>query len=382
MTTPVVTMNKQKKQLVPVKGGAPASAATMLPTLWAGRGYEDFDDFERLGDKLRRQAESIEKMIEHLEERIRNHSVTQKLINGIQESLDWLSPRFEEFEEYQKMWDYWDRDELYEKLKKQRCNHKGVWVSRAIRSEIVGYQFAGVLGHSNFNPVSDEAGAIFTTCVIEAIKAARPSALALESACREIRGDVKYIKYPPKTPEWRTFLAKHEDAWGDRHPECIDLQGLKDRPQKLIEKAKQALIVQEEKARAAKIEAEAEAARREAERLAAAEAEAGRQKVEEARRNAELEEQAARRAAEAKAEAERKREMEEAIAQCVYNTGGTDALNSSSTLEGLLEINYAQFCEAESCLVAYALGVFEMRRDLCAWRRVWEHNKFGLPIWQ
>jgi hypothetical protein len=42
MTAPVVTMSKQKKQIVPV---APASPATMLPTLWAGRGYADFDDF-------------------------------------------------------------------------------------------------------------------------------------------------------------------------------------------------------------------------------------------------------------------------------------------------------------------------------------------------
>jgi hypothetical protein len=62
MTAPVITMNKQKKELVPAKGGVPASAAKMLPTLWAGRGYADFNDMEELGDKLLSQAKRLQNM--------------------------------------------------------------------------------------------------------------------------------------------------------------------------------------------------------------------------------------------------------------------------------------------------------------------------------
>jgi hypothetical protein len=67
----------------------------------------------------------------------------------------------------------------------------------------------------------------------------------------------------------RALLAKHEEAWSDRHPECFYLEDQKGELQKAIASAKQALVIQEEKAKVARAEAEAEAARRKVEEEAA-----------------------------------------------------------------------------------------------------------------
>jgi hypothetical protein len=373
MTAPVITMSKQKKELVPVKAGPPASVAKMLPTLWAGRGYEDFDDFESLGDKLLSQAARLQNVINRLEEAIGNNRVTQDHIDYVEQELakHWSSR--EDIAEYQQMWDYWEHRELYEKLKKPKYNHKEVLVNEVIKAQRVALQVAGL--YADYNLADDEAGQIRATVMVEDIKAARPSAPALESTCREVRRTENYIKFPPKVREVRELLAKHEDAWADRHPDNIDPENTKAELREVLAKAKQALIVQEEKARVA----EAELARREAERVAAAEAEAERRKVEQARRNAELEELNARRVA----EAEGQRATEAAIALCVENHGGTAALNShSAALEGLLgSLDASQYTGADVYRVSYALGVFEMRRELRAWEQAWARNRFGLPIW-
>jgi hypothetical protein len=236
MNARIVAMSK-KKELVPV------SAAKMLPTLWAGRGYADFDDFEGLGETLVHQVRSIEKIAEQLEEAIEKGNVTQRHIDIAEEALaSWRWSDSADFEEYKQMFKYWERDELYQKLKKPKCDHLGGLVSYAIKDEVVGWHVAGLLANSSFNPASAEAGQIFTTTLIEEIKRARPSASAIESTCREIRRSEKFIKYPPKIPEVLALLLKHEKAWSDRNPESssVDLEYSKDELREVVARAKQA----------------------------------------------------------------------------------------------------------------------------------------------
>jgi hypothetical protein len=395
MTAPVITMNKQKKELVQVKGGIPASAAKMLPTLWADRGYADFNDMEELGDKLLSQATRLQNMTDQLEEAIGNYRLTQKHIDHVEAMLAderrWGAR--EEFEEYQQMRAHWERGELYQRLKKPKHDHRGVLVNHVIRAEVVGCHVAGILAYCEFKPASEEAGEIFTAIMIEDIRAARPSASALESTCREIRRLDKFIRCTPKLPEVRALLEKHEQAWSDRHPDNIDPQNTRSELRDVLVRARLALIEQEEKARAAKIEAEAEAARKQAERLAAAEAEAERQKVDQERRNTELEEQAACRAAEAKAKALRQAEEAKAAAAraarrlaAAYPRGrrfANDYLSmplNDQLREGI--ILYGCYLKSEmEGRVSFALGIFERRRGRRAWRQEWARGKFGLPIW-
>jgi hypothetical protein len=70
--------------------------------------------------------------------------------------------------------------------------------------------------------------------------------------------------------------------------------------------------------------------------------------------------------------------------QCAYDHGGDCALDTSSTLEALLKqcIWGPSYSIGELCRVSYALGVFEMRRELLAWRQAWARSKYGIPIWQ
>jgi hypothetical protein len=185
-----------KTELIKIE---PANIAEMLPVLWAGRGYADFDDFERLADTLMRKARWLENATEQIDEAIEKGRLTQKHIDFVEKATadDWLKSNCE-VEEYERAWNHWNRDELYEKLKKPKCDHRGVWVSRVIKAEVVGLQVAGMLACCGSNSASEQTGEIPTTILIEEIRGARPSALALESTCREIRRLEKYIKYPPK----------------------------------------------------------------------------------------------------------------------------------------------------------------------------------------
>jgi hypothetical protein len=393
MTAPVITMSKQKKELVPVKAGPPASVAKMLPTLWVGRGYADFDDFEELGNTLSREGTRLRNMTYQLEEAIGNYKLTQKHIDHVDAILAdegrWASREY--FEEYKQMWAHWERREQYEKLRKPKYDHRGVLVNEVIKAERVALQVAAMF--APYNREDDEAGQIRAIVMIEDIRAARPSASALESTCREIRHTPKFIKYPPQIPEVRELLEKHGQAWSDRHPGNIDLESTKAELREVLAKAKQALIVQAEKARAAKAEAEAEAARKEAERLAVVEAEAERRKVEETRRNAEREEQAARRATEAKAEALRQAEEAKAAAarsarriKAAYPRArrfADDYLSmplNEQLREGKILYGGCLMSEEEG-RVSFARGIFERRRGRRAWRREWVRTRFGLPIW-
>jgi hypothetical protein len=210
-----------KNNLVKIE---PANIAEMLPVLWAGRGYADFDDFERLADSLLHKVRWLGSVIRQINEAIEKGSLTQTKIDHMEKAItgDWLFKTQCEVEEYEQSWNYWDREELYEKLKKPKRNHCDVWVNRVIKAEVVGLQVAGVLACCGSNSASEQAGEISTTILIEVIRGARPSALALESACREIRLTEKFIKYPPKIPEVLAILEKHEEAWSDRDPECVE----------------------------------------------------------------------------------------------------------------------------------------------------------------
>jgi hypothetical protein len=259
--------------------------------------------------------------------------------------------------------------------------------------------------------------------MVQHVLAQEPSAAVLESACRNLIDEGK--PFAPQTGEVVRAVKAEIDAWRPRKGAIRNIESVY---QEIIEEIPKAKAAAEKR----KAEAEANAARKRAESEAAAarwraeqEAEAAckQAEAEEARWKAEEEGEGLRyslgqyharkhvtlqaalkefknqftrhtyviscaigvfderrklRAWERESEAE---QHEALMSECIYNAGGNGALNRSSTLEGLLKDGVAQYSRTESWLVSYALGVFEMRRDLCAWRQGWTRGRFGLPIW-
>jgi hypothetical protein len=262
----------------------------------------------------------------------------------------------------------------------------------------------------------DDAAARFGETMVQHVLAQEPSAAVLESACRRLIDEGK--PYTPQTGEVVRAIKAEIDAW---RPRKWALRNVDHVYQEIIDAIPKAKAAAEKR----KIEAATAAARRKIE--AEADAACKEAQAEEERWKAEEEYEAMRRCSgrtyyaqhvalqaalkeikssyardmhvvscaiglfderrklrawerEAECEALRRRD-DEAFSQYAYSAGENDALNSSSTLEGLLEDNAANYSRAESYLVSYALGVFEMRRELRAWRQAWARSKYGIPIW-
>jgi hypothetical protein len=317
-------------------------------------------------------------------------------------------------------------------MKKRRPDICGNTCERAIRRTVASEKVAMLIGgFPNANPSSPE---VYTGMMIEETIAARPLVSAMEATCREIRRRDK--PFPPTPGEFLKVLEEQQERWWGQIEVIKSFLGYLNEDwtkidgewswelQESVASAKQALITQEEKARVAKAKAEAAAARRRAEQEAEAackQAEAdeahwksqevgeamlhgiGQQsaredvalqdslkKIKDAFTTGELiamvscaialfEERRKLRAWERESEAELEAEMR---VQDFYNYGGTAALKSSRSLEEELKNGAAWTAIFEdACRVSFALGVFEMRRELCAWRQAWARNRFGLPIW-
>jgi hypothetical protein len=271
----------------------------------------------------------------------------------------------------------------------------------------------------------EDAAARFGQSMVEHVLAHNPTAAELESACRKLVDCSK--PFTPNTGEVVRAVKAENEAWEPRKSALRNVERLYKEVVEAIPKAKAAVEKRkaEEKAKAARhqaeneayfarkrIEAEAEAACKQAEAEDVrwkfqAEHEASRRSLGQVCAHADrlalkdslkmtlalafgsdidmislaigfFEERRKTRAWES--EAERQRD-DEAHSQHAYDAGGNAALNQSSTLEGLLEYNAVNYSQVELCRVSYALGVFEMRRELLAWRQAWARGKFGLPIW-
>jgi hypothetical protein len=282
-------------------------------------------------------------------------------------------------------------------------------------------------GWTNATFPSEEAAKEWAQMLVEHVLARNPTACELESACRKLIDNGKPFR--PEIPEILAVLKAEQSIWFERKRAIRDVESVYKLVIEAIPKAKAAAEKHkaDEEAKAARYRAATEASfarrRLEAEVEAAckeAEAEEALWKAEEkyeaSRRSTGhayyaqyvwlkealkdvksgfkrdehviscaiglYEERRKLRAWEREAELEALRQRDhEALSQHAYSTGENDALNPPSTLEGLLKLNAANYSRAESYLVSYALGVFEMRRELRAWRQAWARSKYGLPIW-
>jgi hypothetical protein len=272
----------------------------------------------------------------------------------------------------------------------------------------------------------EDAAARFGQSMVEHVLAHNPTAAELESACRKLVDRSK--PFTPNTGEVVRAVKAEKEAWEPRKSTLRNVERLYKEVVEAIPKAKAAAEKRkaEAEAKAARYRAETEAscARRriEAEAEAAckqAEAEEARWKSQEvgeamlhgigqqsAREHVALqdslkkiknafttgeliamvscaiglfEERRKLRAWERETEAELEAEMR---VQDFYNYGGTAALKSLRSLEDGLKAGAAWTAVFDdACRVSFALGLFEMRRELCAWRQGWARNRFGLPIW-
>lgn len=150
--------------------------------------YRAFDDFARLARMLVDRFDDI--------------VVREKADAG--DTADMLAAFFGGLE-------YFERDALYQHKQPHRPNLMNVWTDWQITRRVVSEQVGALLG--SFPNAVPHAPKVYTTMLIEEIIAANPSALALESACREIR---RSKTFAPAIAEVLALLREHEERWNDQ----------------------------------------------------------------------------------------------------------------------------------------------------------------------
>jgi hypothetical protein len=179
-----------------LKSNAPTIRSPRQPPPEPPRDYSEFDTFVKLADGLLESCRQIERLVEQMNAATK----PERLIDNAEWWLareDDHMRRVKQFHEYR---DYYSRDELYD--------YDDGWV---LKHRVVSDQAAVLVGSfPNTNPHSPEC---YPVMLIEEIRARKPNACVLESACRRIR---RTAKFAPAISEVLEAIEQENIHWGDR----------------------------------------------------------------------------------------------------------------------------------------------------------------------
>jgi hypothetical protein len=204
--------------------------------------------------------------------------------------------------------------------------------------------------------------------LVEFVLEQEPSAVELEATCRKLINGDGAKPFPPQITEIIAKLKAEKESW---EPRKWAIGNVDCAYHELIEAIPKARAAAEKR----KAEAEAEAARQKAESEAAA-----------ARRKAEAE---ARKKAEEELAARRKADDIECLLDDAYELGRNCPLAQYGLIHSFgaahemfvtsPDMRVREYDMGEECYVAFALGVFEQRREDRAWEYVIEADAPTLP---
>jgi hypothetical protein len=189
-------MTAPQKKVMPLNAIAPKSAPTA-----PARAYRDFDDLAHAADTLMKWA-ADEWAAQEKDEEIPDWRRVS--VNAIRNELG----------QYEALGEFFERDELYDIGKRLPRYYKGddcpVWCDHQLKRKVVAEQVAMLIG--SFPTGTPSAPEVYTKLMIEEIIAANPSAMALESTCRQIRRTKTFL---PAISEVLEALREHEKRWSD-----------------------------------------------------------------------------------------------------------------------------------------------------------------------
>jgi hypothetical protein len=161
------------------------------------RDYQDFDDLVELADRLLNRFDDL---------------VVRKLLDD--------GTTMPALEHFAAELDFFESDDLYRPMDRRRRSLLPHHVTdQQIRVEFVSFVIGELLGSfPNANPHAPEQ---YARALIEEVMAARPSVLALESACREIRRTKTFL---PSVAELLTVLREREEWWLHRREMIANLR--------------------------------------------------------------------------------------------------------------------------------------------------------------
>jgi hypothetical protein len=220
MNAPFDTTTKPKA--VPLKVNVPAVKSAKVPAPKVKREWREFDDFIALAETLKSRVDGLWKHVEAIPDVFDDDDDEQPsaiaLANAMYilrgEKLD--ERRMREFDE---LLEYFEREELYEptKGKKMTPDLLGCHNDRVISRRVVSEQVGMLIGSfPNAGPHSPE---VYTRMLIEEIIAAKPSAVALEACCREIRRTKTFI---PTVAEVLKVLRDQMEKWESQRLDIIE----------------------------------------------------------------------------------------------------------------------------------------------------------------
>jgi hypothetical protein len=378
----------KEKKATPLSVNVPVvKSPALAPAIRQSPDYAEFDEFVKIADRMVSGYERVRDIGEAIDNAIDENKPLERLIERAQYVLrekNHYLQLHKQFLAYERI--YNDEKRFYEK--------GGKWV---IQKRIVTEKVAVLIGSfPNAKPHSPE---VYSRALVEEVIAAKPHAIVLESACRHLRRDKKY-KFLPAISEVLEVIDEQGSLWcprweagADENDEGGGIPWAFQRLESLLPEAK--AVVEKRKA-----EAEAEAARNrsqveanEARRKAEAEAAAARKKAEAEAEAARIKAEAEKELAEFQVDLDRKVEeiksrceQEKVDIQAAYIRGRDFGKEyPSRPLKDQLReslIIYGCGSTREKHRISFAFGLFEMRRELQAWRHGWARGKYGVPIWQ
>lgn len=184
----------------------PVVKSTKLPAVQK-RQLRDFDDFARQGQTFLHLFDGWQKDYDAISEA---ETVTPFLLQWAEaRAADTRRPHLEqEMKRFDAEWAWFEREELYEKARSapDLLNTYSEWV---LTRRFVGEQLGLAVAMINQKAQSPK---LYSRMMVEEVIAARPSACALESTCREIRRSKDYL---PTGRELLEILRRQMTHWGE-----------------------------------------------------------------------------------------------------------------------------------------------------------------------
>jgi hypothetical protein len=213
---------KATAKAMPLKAGVPMVKSPKVPAVKAKVAYRVFDDVEHLADVIVRRFVGLEK--------------------SDPDAAEWM-PMLQQFFDAV---EYFERDQLYEQTKDLRRRTVGrtehntyaTPLSRRVVSEQVSLLIGGF-------PNTGSVGSpeVYTKMLVEEIIVANPSAMALESVCRQLRRTKTFL---PAIAEVLEVLGYRQSFWDDvRMMACRIEDELHDKQGIVIERAVEKKLIEQ-----------------------------------------------------------------------------------------------------------------------------------------